>query len=115
MNVDNADNLDIIMPMYNLTEYTNNYWDTMYNLNEYSNNYWDTSGSLWQFKRDEESINNGVPVNVNTTNSTSFKYKSSLTGESTAVDNNMSIWKRKNSRSTKLFEQFLEIIRNAID
>ena len=62
--VDNADNLDIIMPMYNLIEY--------------SNNYSDTSGSLWQFKRDEKSINNGVPVNVNTTNSTSFKYKSSL-------------------------------------
>ena len=50
----------------------------MYNLIEYSNNYSDTSGSLWQFKRDEKSINNGVPVNVNTTNSTSFKYKSSL-------------------------------------
>ena len=62
--IDGADNLDIIMPMYNLIEY--------------SNNYSDTSGSLWQFKRDEKSINNGVPVNVNTTNSTSFKYKSSL-------------------------------------
>ena len=31
--VDNADNLDIIMPIYNLIEY--------------SNNYSDTSGSLW--------------------------------------------------------------------
>ena len=62
--IDGADNLDIIMPMYNLIEY--------------SNNYSDTSGSLWQFKRDEKNINNGVPVNVNTTNSTSFKYKSSL-------------------------------------
>ena len=35
--VDNANNLDIIMPMYNLTEYTYNYSNT--------------SGSLWQFKR----------------------------------------------------------------
>ena len=35
--VDTADNLDIIMPMYNLIEY--------------SDNYSDTSGSLWQFKR----------------------------------------------------------------
>ena len=26
--VDNADNLDIIMPMYNLIEYSNNYSDT---------------------------------------------------------------------------------------
>ena len=25
----------------------------MYNLTEYSNNYSDTSGSLWQYKRDE--------------------------------------------------------------
>ena len=37
--VDNADNLDIIVPMYNLIEYSN----------DYSN----TSGSLWQFKRDK--------------------------------------------------------------
>ena len=36
--VDNADNLDIIMPMYNLIEY--------------SDNYSDASRSLWQFKRD---------------------------------------------------------------
>ena len=38
--VDNADNLDIIMPMYNLIEYNHNYSDT--------------SGSLWQFKRYEQ-------------------------------------------------------------
>ena len=36
---DNVDNLDIVMPMYNLIEY--------------SDNYSDTSGRLWQFKRDE--------------------------------------------------------------
>ena len=34
--VDSANNLDIIMPMYNLIEYNDNYSDT--------------SGSLWQFK-----------------------------------------------------------------
>ena len=43
--VDNTDNLDIIMPRYNLIEY--------------SDNYSDTSGSLWHFKRDEQNINNG--------------------------------------------------------
>ena len=37
--VDKADFINITMPMYNLTEY--------------SDNYSDTSGSLWQFKRDE--------------------------------------------------------------
>ena len=36
--VNNSDNLDIIIPMYNLLGY--------------SDNYSDTSGSLWQFKRD---------------------------------------------------------------
>ena len=72
--IDNADNLDILMPMYNLIEY--------------SDNYSDTSGSLWQFKRDEKNMSNWNPANASTANSTSFKYKSSLIGESTAVDGN---------------------------
>ena len=50
--VDNADNLDIVMPMYNLIEY--------------SNNYSDTSGSLWHVKRDEQNMNNGNPANFTT-------------------------------------------------
>ena len=62
--VDNANNLDILMPMYNLVEY--------------SDNYSNTSGSLWQFKRDEQNMNNGNPTNVTTVDSSSFKYKSSL-------------------------------------
>ena len=36
----------------------------MCNLIEYSGNYSDTSGSLWQFKRNEESFSNGNPANV---------------------------------------------------
>ena len=49
------------------------------NLIEYSDNYSDTSGSLWQFKRDESPVTNaGNPDNVSTTNSTTFKYKSSF-------------------------------------
>ena len=43
-------------------------WDiimTMYNLIEYSDNYEDSSGSLYQFKRDESPMNNaGNPLNV---------------------------------------------------
>ena len=55
--VDDADNLDIIMPMYNLIEY--------------SDNYSDTSGSLQQFKRDESPVTNtGNPHYVSTNNST---------------------------------------------
>ena len=55
---------------------------------EYSDNYSDTSGSLWQFKRDEKNMSNWNPANASTANSTSFKYKSSLIGESIAVDGN---------------------------
>ena len=72
--VDGAENLDIIMPMYSLIEY--------------SDNYSDTSGSLWQFKRDESPVTNaGNTDNVSTNNPTSFRYKSSVIGESTAGDN----------------------------
>ena len=60
--VDNADMLDIIMPMYNLIEYGDNYSDT--------------SENLRQFKRDEQNMNTENPANVTTADSSSFKYKS---------------------------------------
>ena len=73
--VDGSNNLDIIRPINNLIEY--------------SGNYSDTSGSLWQVKRDQSPLTNaGNPDNVSTANSTSFKYKSSFIGESTAVGGN---------------------------
>ena len=63
--VERADNLDIIMNMYNLTEY--------------SDNYADSSGSLWQYKRDEQNMTAaGNPYNVTEIDSSSFKYKPSL-------------------------------------
>ena len=55
----------------------------MCNLIEYSQNYSDISGHLWQFKRDEQNMENKNPVNVTTDGSSSFKYKSSFIGEST--------------------------------
>ena len=62
-----AENLDIIMPMYNLIEY--------------SYNYSDSSGSLYQFKRDESPMNNdGNPLNV--------KYKANILGKATDADGN---------------------------
>ena len=65
--VETAENLDIIMPMCNIIEY--------------SDNYADSSGSLYQFKRDESPMNNaGSPLNVALDNSTS-KYKASLLGK----------------------------------
>ena len=71
--VDNTDNLDIVMPIYNLTEY--------------SDNYSDTSERLWQFKRDEQNMNNVNPADVTTDGSSSFKYKSSFFKSLTAADN----------------------------
>ena len=52
----------------------------IYNLIEYSNNYSDISGSLWQFKRDEIIGNFSFTNN----NSSSFKYKSNLIGNTDA-------------------------------
>ena len=52
----------------------------MYNLIEYSDNYSDTSGSLWQFKRDEIIGN----IYLTNNNSSSFKCKSNLVGNTDA-------------------------------
>ena len=71
--IDNANILDIIIPMCNLIEY--------------SDNYSDTSGSLWQFKRDEQNMNNGKPASVTTDDSSCFKYKSTFFKPLTAADN----------------------------
>ena len=60
--VDEADFINIAIPMYNLIEY--------------SDNNSDSSGSLWQLKRDKTASN----VNVCNANSSSFEYKSSLIG-----------------------------------
>ena len=63
--VDTAENLDITMPIYNLTEY--------------SHNYQDSSGTLYQYKRDEPPEAN-VVADLTVNNSSSFKYKVSLLG-----------------------------------
>ena len=92
--VETAENLDIIMPMYNLIEY--------------SDNYADSSGSLYQFKRDEFSKNDdGNPLNVALDNSASFKYKASLLGKADDDDDDDDDEKKyKNSSVFKIFIQF---------
>ena len=71
--VETVENLDIIMPMYNLIEY--------------SDDYADSSGSLYQFKRDESPMNDAEnPLNVASDNSTFFKYKASFLGKATDAD-----------------------------
>ena len=98
--VDNADNLAIKMPMYNLTEYSDNYSGTL--------------GSLWQFKRDEQNMNNWNPADVSTDDSTSFKYKSSYFKSPTA-DGNGVFKDVKIAVPLKYLSNFLEIFRDAID
>ena len=63
--LDNAKDIDIVMPMYNLTEY--------------SDNYAKTSGSLWQYYRDEP--------NDNLTDYKLFKSKMKITGNTPAAAN----------------------------
>ena len=67
--VHNAKDIDIVMPMYNLIEY--------------SNNYSKTSGSLWQYCKDIPAVNNnGDIVNFNGANATdSFNSKAKITGQ----------------------------------
>ena len=57
--IGNAEDLDVVMPMYNLLEY--------------SKNYIKAAGSLWIYYRDE-------PSNPLSSNSESFKYNTSITG-----------------------------------
>ena len=51
----------------------------MYNLLEYSKNQRKTTGSSWNYYRDE-------PSNTLSSNSKSFKYKTSITGNNYSVD-----------------------------
>ena len=63
--VDTAENLDIVMPMYNLIEY--------------SGNYQDSSATLYQYKRDEPPEAN-ANADLTADTSSSFKYKIKLLG-----------------------------------
>ena len=63
--MDNAQDIDIVMSMYDLIEY--------------SDNYSKTSGSLWQYYKDD--------TNDNITQSESFKSKTKLTGKTPADGN----------------------------
>ena len=64
--IDNAKDIDVVIPMYNLIEY--------------SNNYSKTSGSLWQYYRDETVFNNAGALADLHGNSASFTLKQKLAG-----------------------------------
>ena len=68
--IEDADDLDIVMPMYNLLEYRKNYRKTI--------------GSLYNYYRDKLS-NDNIPAgntfnNKNVVNSNAFKYKNKVIG-----------------------------------
>ena len=79
--VDAAENLDIVMPMYNLIEY--------------SDNYQDSSATLYQYKRDEPPEDDAV-ADLTADNSDSFKYKIKLLGNVTEVAGNAAGVRRLN-------------------
>ena len=66
--IEDADDLDIVMPMYNLLEYRKNYRKTI--------------GSLFNYYKDKLSDDNNPNnfLNNNVVNSSAFKYKNKITG-----------------------------------
>ena len=66
--IEDADDLDIVMPMYNLLKYSKNYRKTI--------------GSLYNYYRDELSKDNNPNnfPNRNVINSSTFEYKNKITG-----------------------------------
>ena len=99
--IDNAEDLDVVMSMYNLLEC--------------SKNFRKTTGNLWNYYRDE-------PNNPLFTNSECFKYKTSITGNTSKLVNYANYDAAKNYRNEtgivaplKNFLQFVENFKYTID
>ena len=68
--IDSAKDIDIVMPMYNLIEY--------------SDNYAKTTGSLWQYCKDipaRNNANNAIVIFSEDNITDSFKFKAKITGQ----------------------------------
>ena len=72
--IEDADDLDIVMSMYNLLEYSKNYRKTI--------------GSLYNYYRDElsDDADDNNFDNIKVVNSNTFKYKNKITGNTYNVD-----------------------------
>ena len=71
--IEDADDLDIVMPIYNLLEYSKNYRKTI--------------GLLYNYYRDElTNDDNDKFANINVVNSEAFKYKNKITGNTYNVN-----------------------------
>ena len=95
--IDNAEDLDVVMPVYNLIEYSKKYSKT-------------SATSFWNYYRDK-------PTNDNEKNhylkSKSFDYKSSVIDKLGDIDNENKA-NKENYCTIKTFEQFLEKFRHII-
>ena len=90
--VENANDLDTVMPMHNFLEY--------------SKNYSKTSGSLWNYYRDEltDETNDDNGPNKNVINSKSFEYKTSIRGSTYNVVATAEDYDANNKEGTKKVE-----------
>ena len=72
--IEDADDLDVVMPMYNLLEYSKNYRKTI--------------GSLYNYYRDElnDDADNNNFANNNVVSSNTFNYKNKIIGNTYNVD-----------------------------
>ena len=72
--IEDADDLDIVIPMYNLLEYSKNYRKTI--------------GSLYNYYRDElsDDADDNKFDNITVVNSNTFKYKNEINGNTYDVD-----------------------------
>ena len=97
--IDNAKDIDIVMPMYNLIEY--------------SDNYAKTKESLWQYCKDIPARNaNGEIIIFSEDNTTdSFKFKAKITGET----GNGGTKDVEIMVPLKYLSKYLENFRNAFD
>ena len=98
--INNAEDLDILMPMYNLLEY--------------SKNYSKTTGSFCNYYRDEPNSGLGGAdnnISYSIKDSKSFDYKTSIAGKLEG-NNRKRSW---NCCALKTFKQFLENTRHAIN
>ena len=95
--VDAAENLDIVMPMYNLIEY--------------SDNYQDSSATLYQYKREEPPEGDPIP-NLAANNSSSFKYKVNLLGNIPQLDANTARVGRLNVKVVVLLKYLINFFRS---
>ena len=96
--IDNAEDLDVTMPMYNLLEY--------------SKSYSKATGSFWNCHRDGPNSGANNNINYSIKDSKSFDYKTSITGK---LEGNNKEKEVENCCAIKTSKQFLDNTRHSIN